>query len=983
MVTARRNLQIGVDYVATLVLTNSVLGVAAVRVLTVAVSRDLAIRVPPPQPVAVAVGALPGDFVYSAFLLGGDDMRSFDPASTDYFGTDGGEDAANITITRAATLVFAEDEAMGEIVLTASDSTMMVTETVTLVSAPLAIDADPLTQALVRSESAVRANEELLPADLSTLTILHSNNTLEIYELSGTDANHFTVGGDGAISVGATDLSPGGYSFALELIAADGVTRARRGLSLRVTDALVIVEPAQPVEVAAAATLNAEVLTVLLSGGVNSSFASATNANFKTGGGAQAVVSLARAATEVFDSDEAMRDFVLTANADGETATATIRFVSAPRAIDNSELFAISLYSVEATAGVEILAGGESGLSIWHFDGTETYELDGVNSGAFDVSSDTGEVRIAAGGLDSMDSPYNLTLRLSGGEVVATREIRVDVGIIGRLIIEAVSDPANRLVAAAATINAKVLTVLLSGGMNSSFASATNANFKTGGGAQAVVSLARAATAAFNADNATLDFVLTANADDGIGGTETATTLVQFVSAPRAIVENSDLFSRSLSSAAAIAGAEILAGGASGLAIWHFDGTERYELDGVNSGAFDVSLDTGEVRIASGGLDSLDSPYNLTLQLSGGGQTATREIRVDVAAPPPPPQELLNAAAAFVEAIAADDFNWFANSDDWDNDGILNPYDWTPTVNAAGVTVNLTLGGADGSARRPWPIYNVWQLQAIDGVRVSEGGTQSSNFALFGGNGLVRLGAQYSLAVDIDATPTKKWGNDPNNPVGFNPIGPVFRGFLNGGGYVVRGLFIDRSSDEIGLFARVIKGGGLVVSDLGVEEADISGGGEVGIIAGESAGAGFQRVWTTGKVVGSGIRVGGLIGLFGGGPTVSVVTSWSAANVEGGSSVGGLIGESFWLANQIIHFDDNWAVGDVVANSNGGGFSGLQRGDRFHSQLVCRGAFGHRIEESRFCSVDLGREQSATTDTPMFIGIRTQAAAFDSSRGGA
>ena len=932
VVTARRNLQFEVNYVATLVLTNSVLGVAAVRVLTVAVSRDLAIRVPPPQPAVVALGALPGDFVYSAFLLGGDDMRSFDPASTDYFGTDGGKNEARITIKRAATLVFAEDEAMAEIVLTASDSTMMVTETVTLVSAPLAIDADPLTQALVRSESAVRANEELLPvADLSTLTILHSNNDAEVYELSGTDANHFTVGADGAISVGATDLSPGGYSFALELIAADGVTRARRGLSLRVTDALVIVEPAQPVEVAAAATLNAEVLTVLLSGGVNSSFASATNANFKTGGGAQAVVSLARAATEVFDSDEAMRDFVLTANADGETATATIRFVSAPRAIvENSELFAISLYSVEATAGVEILAGGESGLSIWHFDGTETYELVGVNSGAFDVS-DTGEVRITAGGLDSRLSPYNLTLRLSGGGVVATREIRVDVGIIGRLIIEAVSDPANRLVAAAATINAKVLTVLLSGGMNSSFASAADDNFKTGGGAQAVVSLARAATAAFNADNATLDFVLTANADDGIGGTETATTLVQFVSAPRAIVENSDLFSRSLSSAAAIAGAEILAGGASGLAIWHFDGTERYELDGVNSGAFDVSLDTGEVRIASGGLDSLDSPYNLTLQLSGGGQTATREIRVDVAAPPPPPQESLNAAAAFVEAIAAGDFNWFANTVDWDNDGILNPYDWTPTVNAAGVTVNLTLGGADGSARRPWPIYNVWQLQAIDGVSVSEGGTQSGNFALFGAGASDRLGAQYSLAVDIDATPTKEWKNNAGNTVGFDPIGGSFTGFLNGGGYAVRGLFVDKgTSSYAGLFSAINAGGKLAVSDLGVEDAEIRGGGFLGIIAGEARGASFQRVWTTGKVIGSGIRVGGLVGDFYGDPLVSVVMSWSAADVSTGSSsdsIGGLFGSAIWssaTSGEEILYNDNWVAGNVVTDAlNVGGFSGF------------------------------------------------------------
>ena len=103
VVTARSSLEFEEDYVATLVLTNSVLGVAAVRVLTVAVSRDLAIRVPPPQPVVVAPDAAPGDFVYSAFLLGGEGVRNFDPASTDYFGTDGGVNEARITIKRAAT----------------------------------------------------------------------------------------------------------------------------------------------------------------------------------------------------------------------------------------------------------------------------------------------------------------------------------------------------------------------------------------------------------------------------------------------------------------------------------------------------------------------------------------------------------------------------------------------------------------------------------------------------------------------------------------------------------------------------------------------------------------------------------------------------------------------------------------------------------------------------------------------------------------
>ena len=701
------------------------------------------------------------------------------------------------------------------------------------------------------------------------------------------------------------------------------MTRARRGLSLRVTEALAIVEIAQPMEVAAAATLNAEVLTVLLRGGTNSSFAGATDDNFKTGGGGEQVtVSLARAATEVFDSDGAMRDFVLTANADGgESATATIRFVSAPRAIvENSELFAISLSSPAATADVEILAGGESGLAIWHFDG-ETYALANDAGGNFEVDGATGRIVIASGGLDSADSPYEFQLQLSGGRETATREIRVDVGALTPLVIESVPVPEDRSVAAAATINTKVLTVLLSGGVNSSFAAAANDNFKTGGGAQAVVSLARAATAAFNADNAMLDFVLTASADDGIGGTETATLTVQFVSAPRAIVENSELFSISLSSAEAVADAEILAGGASGLAIWHFDG-ETYALVGAG-GNFELEGAAGRIVIASGSLDSLDSPYEFQLQLSGGGETATREIRVDVGAPPPPPQASSEALAAFVEAIAAGDFNWFANTVDWDNDGILNPYDWTPTVNAAGVTVNLTLGRADGSARRPWPIYNVWQLQAIDGVSVAVDGMQSSGLALFGDES-DRLGAQYSLAVDIDATPTKQWGSDPNNPVGFDPIGDTFRGFLNGGGYAVRGLFIDKGADSnVGLFGAINASGELAVSNLGVEDADIRGAGHVGIIAGEAVDAGFQRVWTTGKVVGSGSSIGGLIGYSN--ADLSIVMSWSAADVKGASAVGGLIGENFWInsTNSKVRFDDNWVAGNVEASFNGGGFSGF------------------------------------------------------------
>ena len=88
------------------------------------------------------------------------------------------------------------------------------------------------------------------------------------------------------------------------------------------------------------------------------------------------------------------------------------------------------------------------------------------------------------------------------------------------------------------------------------------------------------------------------------------------------------------------------------------------------------------------------------------------------------PERLAAAREIFVAEIARGDFNWFSTSGivagtsslDWDNDGIANPYDWTPTsvnVNGRPVGVDLTsrFTGEGGTAENPWPIYNVWQLQ--------------------------------------------------------------------------------------------------------------------------------------------------------------------------------------------------------------------------------------------------------------------------------
>ena len=80
--------------------------------------------------------------------------------------------------------------------------------------------------------------------------------------------------------------------------------------------------------------------------------------------------------------------------------------------------------------------------------------------------------------------------------------------------------------------------------------------------------------------------------------------------------------------------------------------------------------------------------------------------------------------------------------------------------------MTLGLTGEGGTESNPWPIYNVWQLQAIDGVSVSDARVTLEGLTLFGADASARLGAHYRLALDIDATPTKEWDGGK----GFSPI---------------------------------------------------------------------------------------------------------------------------------------------------------------------------------------------------------------------
>lgn len=171
-----------------------------------------------------------------------------------------------------------------------------------------------------------------------------------------------------------------------------------------------------------------------------------------------------------------------------------------------------------------------------------------------------------------------------------------------------------------------------------------------------------------------------------------------------------------------------------------------------------------------------------------------------------------------------------------------------------------------GSDADPYVITDVVELQAM------AGDTESN----------------YELGTDIDASPTASW----NDGSGFEPIGDWFSGSLNGNGYEIAGLTIDRpDEDGIGLFHEV-DGSNAAVEALSLINIDIVGNGTfsdpIGGLAGVTGhNVEITNVTVSGTVVGTtGNRIGLLIG-----NSDSTITNCNVSgSVSGSRRVGGLVG---------------------------------------------------------------------------------------------
>jgi hypothetical protein len=138
---------------------------------------------------------------------------------------------------------------------------------------------------------------------------------------------------------------------------------------------------------------------------------------------------------------------------------------------------------------------------------------------------------------------------------------------------------------------------------------------------------------------------------------------------------------------------------------------------------------------------------------------------------------------------------------------------------------------------------------------------------------------------------------------------------FDGNGHKISNLSFDFGFiSQVGLFGYLASGG--KVSQVGVEEVDITGYSGVGGLVGENSGTVINS-YSTGSVTGNDV-VGGLVGdnNFG-----SVSNSYSTGNVTGSTYVGGLVGH-----NEGGNVNNSYSTGSVTGDWDGGGLVGWNDG---------------------------------------------------------
>lgn len=229
----------------------------------------------------------------------------------------------------------------------------------------------------------------------------------------------------------------------------------------------------------------------------------------------------------------------------------------------------------------------------------------------------------------------------------------------------------------------------------------------------------------------------------------------------------------------------------------------------------------------------------------------------------------------------------------------------TAAGNTAPTCSAVSYSGA-GTPTDPYQVGSLDQLQCLDANHASVSSRSDA------------LDASYELTQDIDASGTANW----NGGKGFDPIGDgssIFRGTFHGLGHTVSNLTIDRSSDEVGLFA--VSSGD--IEHLELANVSITGGTQVGGLVGENYGY-VSNVTVTGSVTATSGTAGGLVAFNGNTFDRSIRNSSAIVSVTGSLYVGGLVAQHTRTG---IVVRNSFSAGSGTGSSNDGGFAGLVLND--------------------------------------------------------
>jgi hypothetical protein len=247
------------------------------------------------------------------------------------------------------------------------------------------------------------------------------------------------------------------------------------------------------------------------------------------------------------------------------------------------------------------------------------------------------------------------------------------------------------------------------------------------------------------------------------------------------------------------------------------------------------------------------------------------------------------------------------------------------------IDIEVPFPGGSGTENDPWHVANLEQLQAIGDF----------------------LDAHFILVSDIDASETETM----NDGHGFAPIGSEenrFNGSLDGNGYKITNLVINRGPDEeiteyVGLFAVVDTSG--VLMNLHLENLNVTGKDYTGGLVGFIHGGMVADILITGTIFGQD-RTGGIIGLMENGSELIRSQSYASVTAQN-RRVGGLVGfnngsmvRESSSAGSVLAIDDDAAgglvgllrFGGIIENSyssasvtslyrRAGGLVGLMRDD--------------------------------------------------------